>query len=587
MIASIVISRGRILRIGIAYYNKNNDNVNIITFYDTYDLKNTLKYLEKTTKLYIPENHFIEKLVNCNCINKKIILNGDPRDKYYYAMNAYTLLKTYEKIPPYKIIEPDFLKLPYDLNVGNLINDYFKEIKFYSKLIDSTEILFLQSLNSKEKIKERIEKIECIKNVEIDIFLLKFSNSIFYENNSIRKLKLFYELYNSIKYLNSFEIPFLEKTNLELPIFINENYKIGDNFLTLFKNDGIPLLGKLMEVHKILLENVKKYAEELNVEIQDKKDFIFIRKGDSLNFSEYFNCEILIRKEKNKIFFTTEKLQKFSLNRKMIEAQMDDLINAFLDDNLNLNYKEIRKSIENINEIRQIYLLKEISEFTKIRNPSAVFLEKSPNLIISGPPTYYSCKRLPFHILTGNNMAGKSTYLKNLLIFIILTQSGVLINSSIVKSPIYNRIFYLREPTSNFNKESSFEYELRKIKETIENSCSDSLVLIDEIGKSGTYEEGLSIAILFCRILFKKSVTTFFITHFENLYHKLKNEKDRFYNILNADDFLIRSDKSEYKSITKDILGEAFNYEHKNKLPEINYSTIHLAIEIENNKLNK
>lgn len=133
-----------------------------------------------------------------------------------------------------------------------------------------------------------------------------------------------------------------------------------------------------------------------------------------------------------------------------------------------------------------------------------------------------------FKLLTGPNMAGKSTLMREIAQIIILNQIGSYTPSKSAILPILNKIFVRFGINDNIIKnQSSFMVEMLETKEILDYSDKDSLILIDELGKSTSTKDGFAISKAISEYIIENiKAKTIFATH----YHKLKTLKDKYQN---------------------------------------------------------
>jgi len=116
----------------------------------------------------------------------------------------------------------------------------------------------------------------------------------------------------------------------------------------------------------------------------------------------------------------------------------------------------------------------------------------------------------PFILITGANMSGKSTLLKQIGIQQIMAQSGCHVPASIANfHPKKKVLSRAGEGYSKLNR-SSFEHEMHEIKNILENMDSESLILIDELCRSTNYNEGLAISISLCEFIIDRIEENFY-----------------------------------------------------------------------------
>ena len=118
-------------------------------------------------------------------------------------------------------------------------------------------------------------------------------------------------------------------------------------------------------------------------------------------------------------------------------------------------------------------------------------------------------------VLTGANMAGKSTYLKQNAIICILAQIGSFVPAGSAKLPIVDKIFFRQNSTDDIiNNNSSFMVEMNDLKYILDNATNSSLILLDEPAKSTNAKESGAIARAYCKYLLDKySIKIIVATH--------------------------------------------------------------------------
>jgi DNA mismatch repair protein MutS len=122
-------------------------------------------------------------------------------------------------------------------------------------------------------------------------------------------------------------------------------------------------------------------------------------------------------------------------------------------------------------------------------------------------------------IITGPNMAGKSTYMRQLALIIIMAQMGSFVPASAANVAIADRIF-TRIGASDFltRGQSTFMVEMIEVSNIAHNATAKSLILLDEIGRGTSTFDGISIAWAVAEyILNEIGARTLFATHYNEL----------------------------------------------------------------------
>ncbi len=136
-------------------------------------------------------------------------------------------------------------------------------------------------------------------------------------------------------------------------------------------------------------------------------------------------------------------------------------------------------------------------------------------------------------ILTGPNMAGKSVYLRQIGLIVLLAQIGSFVPAKEAHIGIVDRIFTRVGASDNISAgESTFLVEMQEAANILNNASSKSLVLLDEIGRGTSTFDGISIAWALTEFLHDNpevSAKTLFATH----YHELNEMAELFPRIKN------------------------------------------------------
>ena len=137
------------------------------------------------------------------------------------------------------------------------------------------------------------------------------------------------------------------------------------------------------------------------------------------------------------------------------------------------------------------------------------------------------------HLITGPNMAGKSTYLRQIGLIVIMAQIGSFVPAKDAEIGIVDHLFTRVGASDNLaGGESTFLVEMIEASNIIHNATAQSLILLDEIGRGTATFDGLSLAWSITEYLHNnKSVAarTLFATHYHEL-TKLDQTLDRLEN---------------------------------------------------------
>lgn len=124
-----------------------------------------------------------------------------------------------------------------------------------------------------------------------------------------------------------------------------------------------------------------------------------------------------------------------------------------------------------------------------------------------------------FALVTGPNMAGKSTYLRQNALIVLLAQTGSYVPASHARIGVVDRIFCRVGASDNLARgESTFLVEMTETARILRSATEKSLVIMDEVGRGTSTEDGLAIAWAVSEHLLNTiKAKTFFATHYHEL----------------------------------------------------------------------
>ena len=136
-----------------------------------------------------------------------------------------------------------------------------------------------------------------------------------------------------------------------------------------------------------------------------------------------------------------------------------------------------------------------------------------------------------FVVLTGPNMSGKSTYMKQVALISIMAQIGSYVPAKEAKLSVVDK-YLTRIGASDdiLSGQSTFMVEMSEVSNIINNATEKSLIILDEVGRGTSTFDGVSIATAISEYLHEKiRAKTIFATH----YHELTDLENKFENIVN------------------------------------------------------
>ena len=323
----------------------------------------------------------------------------------------------------------------------------------------------------------------------------------------------------------------------EPPIMVHDGGILKEGFheevdrLRHAKTDGKEWLAKLEadEKEKTDIKNLRvKYNKvfgyylEVTNSYLDKVPDYFIRKQTLTNAERFYTPEL--KELENTILGAEERLTSLeyeiykgildSINAEVGRIQKTAKALAHLDVYLSLAYVAEKNH----------YVRPKISEDGEIRieggrHPVVEKMIDADRFIKND--TVLDNKKNRISIITGPNMAGKSTYMRQTALIVLMAQIGSFVPADKAKISIVDRIFTRVGASDDLaSGQSTFMVEMNEVANILKNATSNSLLILDEIGRGTSTFDGLSIAWAVVEYVADKKILgakTLFATHYHEL----------------------------------------------------------------------
>jgi len=170
------------------------------------------------------------------------------------------------------------------------------------------------------------------------------------------------------------------------------------------------------------------------------------------------------------------------------------------------------------------------------------------------PNDTYLDERKFFALITGPNMGGKSTYLRQVGLICLMAHMGCYVPSDHAKIPLLDRVFTRIGASDDLTKGiSTFMAEMQEVSNILKNATRNSLILLDEIGRGTSTHDGLAIAWAVSEyILNNIKAKTLFATHYTEL-SKLASSYEHAFNLT----VRVEERENEVKFLYKVVMGSA------------------------------
>lgn len=422
------------------------------------------------------------------------------------------------------------------------INSRFNDIEYLSK-----EILI------REEIRELLDNVYDIERLMGKIIfsnengkdLISLKNTI---ESSFKIKNLWPEKFENIDF-NSLQDIYnkIDKTILEsAPFSVREGNMIKSGIdpqldeLRDIMNNGTSILLDIenrekertgIKNLKIKYNNVFGYFIEVSKSNLDAVPDTYIRKQTISNAERYITEEIKsyedkITNSRTKIaeieYAILKNLSSYIKNFKKIFIELSNIL-AYID--IIISFTIV--SMEN-GYVKPLFNNNGIYDIKKGRHP--VVEKLIGDQIFVSNDIYFDNKER-FIILTGPNMSGKSTYMKQIALISIMAQIGCFVPADYANISIVDKVLTRIGASDDIiTGQSTFMVEMSEVASIINSATPNSLIILDEVGRGTSTYDGLAIASSISKYIVENiNAKTIFATH----YHELTDLENRYDNILN------------------------------------------------------
>ena len=271
---------------------------------------------------------------------------------------------------------------------------------------------------------------------------------------------------------------------------------------------------------KIGYNKVFGYYIEVSKSFVDQVPYTYIRKQTLVGGERYITEEL--KQFEEEVLSSNENIVR-------IENEIFKKLTGVLTDNLD-GLMKLAKALSLLDVLCSFATVARENDYVR---PTIVASDKPMNIVEGRHPvveknkkirfvsndTYLDCGENSMMIITGPNMAGKSTYMRQVALITLLAHTGSFVPAKEAEIPITDRIFTRVGASDNIMfDQSTFMVEMSEVANVLRNATASSLVILDEVGRGTSTHDGLAIAWAVVEYLtVENKVKTLFATHFHEL----------------------------------------------------------------------
>ena len=365
--------------------------------------------------------------------------------------------------------------------------------------------------------------------------------------NSIMQLP---NLKETIKNVNS---EFLKNIDSELDI-LSDIYELIENSIVeepplTVKEGGLIKKGYKPEIDELIEATTNGKQWLANVEIREKE--LTGIKNLKIGYNKIFGYYIEVSKSNVKDIpedryirkqtlttgerYITEELKKMEneilgAKEKIIALEYDEFVN--IRNEIQSNAKRIQRTASAISKLDVIQGLANVANELnyckpEIMDDDVIDIKNGRHPVVEKIIPYgdfvqndslLNANENRLNIITGPNMAGKSTFMRQVALITIMAQIGSFVPAEYAHIGVVDKVFTRVGASDDLSSgESTFMVEMMEVANILKNATDRSLVILDEIGRGTSTYDGLSIAWAVAEYVSKLKSKTLFATHYHEL----------------------------------------------------------------------
>jgi len=272
---------------------------------------------------------------------------------------------------------------------------------------------------------------------------------------------------------------------------------------------------------KVGYNKVFGYYIEVSKSNYDKVPDDYIRKQTLVNAERYITPEL--KEAEGKVLNAESRINE--LEHRLF-CELRDYIKKFI--------RQLQQTSAAVSALDVIASFAEVSDQLGYVKPAIdagdeIIIEKGRHPVIEqtaedgvfvANDVYIDRKEASLLLITGPNMSGKSTYMRQTALIVLMAQAGCFVPCERAQIGICDRIFTRIGASDNLSRgESTFFVEMNELAYILNNATERSLVILDEIGRGTSTYDGLSIAWAAAEYLCRDEcrIRTLFATHYHEL----------------------------------------------------------------------